>query len=86
MGTSGLAAQLGASPDRRRDKPGLTGDERALLLQLDRENRELRRPDAMLNSASVFVEAGLDRPSRADRLRRPAPIGARSRAELPRPV
>ena len=46
------------------DKPGLTTDERARLLELERENRELRRANAILKSASAFFAAELDRPSR----------------------
>lgn len=66
--------QLGIVPDSLRnwvqqarvdagDKPGLTTEERARLLQLERENRELRRANAILKSASAFFAAELDRPS-----------------------
>jgi transposase len=34
--------------------PGLTTDERARLAELERENRELRRANAILKSASAF--------------------------------
>ncbi|MGK5168862.1 transposase [Geodermatophilus sp. CPCC 205761] len=64
--------------------PGLTTDERARLVELERENRELRRANAILKSASAFFAAELDRPSQADRLHRPASSGVRSRADLPR--
>src|SRR4028118_1822872 len=43
--------------------PGLTTDERARLVELERENRELRRANAILKSASAFFAAELDRPS-----------------------
>ncbi len=43
--------------------PGLTTDERARLAELERENRELRRANAILKSASAFFAAELDRPS-----------------------
>ena len=69
-----VVEQLGIVPDSLRnwvqqaridagDKPGLTTDERARLLQLERENRELRRANAILKSASAFFAAELDRPS-----------------------
>jgi transposase len=37
--------------------PGLTTDERARLAELERENRELRRANAILKSASVTTPA-----------------------------
>ena len=43
--------------------PGLTTDERARLAELERENRELRRANAIVKSASAFFAAELDRPS-----------------------
>ena len=69
-----VGEQLGIVPDSLRnwvqqaridagDKPGLTSDERARLLQLEREHRELRRANAILKSASAFFAAELDRPS-----------------------
>ena len=69
-----VGEQLGIVPDSLRnwvqqaridggDKAGLTTDERARLLQLERENRELRRANAILKSASAFFAAELDRPS-----------------------
>ena len=69
-----VGEQLGIVPDSLRNwvqqaridagaKPGLTTDERARLLQLERENRELRRANAILKSASAFFAAELDRPS-----------------------
>ena len=44
--------------------PGLTTDERARLVELERENRELRRANEILKSASAFFAAELDRPHR----------------------
>ena len=69
-----VGEQLGIVPDSLRnwvqqaridagDKPGPTSDERARLLQLEREVRELRRANAILKSASAFFAAELDRPS-----------------------
>lgn len=42
------------------DKPGLTTDERQRLAQLEKENRELRRANEILRSASAFFAAELD--------------------------
>lgn len=41
-------------------RPGLTTDERERLRQLERENRELRRANEILKSASVFFATELD--------------------------
>ena len=45
-------------------RPGTTTTEAQRLLELERENRELRRANAILRSASAFFAAELDRPSR----------------------
>jgi len=42
-------------------RPGLTTGERQRLKELERENRELRRANEILKSASVFFAAELDR-------------------------
>jgi transposase len=68
-----VGGQLGIVPDSLRNwvqqaridagaAPGLTTDERARLAELERENRELRRANAILKSASAFFAAELDRP------------------------
>jgi transposase len=68
-----VGEQLGIVPDSLRNwvgqaridagnAPGLTTDERARLVALERENRELRRANAILKSASAFFAAELDRP------------------------
>jgi transposase len=44
-------------------RPGLTTQERDRLKQLERENRELRRANEILKSASAFFAAELDRPA-----------------------
>ncbi|MFE5673463.1 transposase [Agromyces sp. NPDC056523] len=44
-------------------KPGLRTDERRRIVELERENRELRRANAILKTASAFFAAELDRPS-----------------------
>ena len=41
-------------------RPGLTSEERARLGDLERENRELRRANEILKSASVFFATELD--------------------------
>jgi transposase len=69
-----VGGQLGIVPDTLRNwvkqvrvdagiEPGLTTDERARLRELERENRELRRANTILKSASAFFAAELDRPS-----------------------
>lgn len=41
-------------------RPGLTSEERERLKQLERENKELRRDNEILKSASAFFAAELD--------------------------
>jgi transposase len=43
---------------------GLTTDESERVKALEQENRELRRANAILKSASAFFAAELDRPQR----------------------
>jgi transposase len=43
-------------------RAGLTTEERARLKQLEKENHELKRSNAILRSASAFFAAELDRP------------------------
>jgi transposase len=45
-------------------RPGTSSGDAARIAQLERENRELRRANAILKSASAFFAAELDRPSR----------------------
>ncbi len=42
------------------ERPGLTTEERERLRQLERENKELRRANEILKSASAFFAAELD--------------------------
>lgn len=42
------------------ERPGLTTEERERLKQLERENRELRRANEILKSASAFFARELD--------------------------
>lgn len=70
-----IADQLGVHPEALRtwvkqaevdagDRPGTTTSDAERIAQLERENRELRRANAILKSASAFFAAELDRPSR----------------------
>jgi transposase len=45
------------------ERPGLSTEERERLRALERENRELRRANEILKTASAFFAAELDRPS-----------------------
>jgi transposase len=68
-----VGEQLGIQPDTLRNwvtqaridagsAPGLSTDERARLTELERENRELRRANEILKTASaIFAAAELDR-------------------------
>ena len=68
---STVAHQLGIGPESVRNwvkqaeidkgqRPGLTTEERRRLVELERENRELRRANEILKSASAFFAAELD--------------------------
>jgi transposase len=70
-----IGEQLGINPETLRgwvtqaevdsgSRPGTTSSDAARLSELERENRELRRANAILRSASAFFAAELDRPSR----------------------
>ena len=67
-----VGQQLGVPPDTLRGwaqraeinegaRPGTTTDEHVRLVELERENRELRRANAILKAASAFFAAELDR-------------------------
>jgi len=45
-------------------QPGVTSGDRARVVELEQEIRELRRANAILRSASVFFAAELDGPQR----------------------
>ena len=66
-----VAGKFGPTPETLRSwvrrvevdegrRPGLTSEERARLKELERENRELRRANEILNSASLFFATELD--------------------------
>ena len=68
-----VGQQLGVPPDTLRGwvqraeinegaRPGTTTEEHARVVALERENRELRRANAILKAASAFFAAELDRP------------------------
>ena len=70
-----IGDQLGINPETLRgwvtqaeidagDRPGTTTADAARIAELERENRELRRANAILKSASSFFAAELDRPNR----------------------
>ncbi|GAA2858000.1 transposase [Streptosporangium fragile] len=70
-----IADQLGIHPEALRmwvkraevdagDRPGTTSSDAERIAQLERENREPRRANAILKSASIFFAAKLERPSR----------------------
>ncbi len=46
------------------ERPGVTTEDHKRILELERENRELRRANEILKSASAFFAAELDRPSK----------------------
>lgn len=48
----------------RGQRAGTTTQEALRIIELERENRELRRANEILRSASTFFAAELDRPSR----------------------
>ena len=48
----------------RGGRAGTTSDEARRISELERENRELRRANEILKSASAFFAAELDRPQR----------------------
>jgi transposase len=70
-----IADQLGVHPEALRGwvkqaevdagaRAGTSSPDAERIAALERENRELRRANAILKSASAFFAAELDRPSR----------------------
>lgn len=66
-----IAGKFGPTPETLRGwvrraevdegrRPGVTSDERTRLKELERENRELRRANEILKSASLFFATELD--------------------------
>jgi transposase len=46
------------------ERPGVSTEDNAKIRRLEQENRELRRANEILKSASAFFAAELDRPQR----------------------
>ena len=46
------------------ERPGVTSAEAERIKELEQENKELRRANSILRSASAFFAAELDRPSK----------------------
>ncbi|WP_414899285.1 transposase [Serinicoccus sp. CUA-874] len=70
-----IAGQLDVHPEALRGwvrraevdgglRPGTTTDDGARILQLEKENAELRRANTILRQASAFFAAELDRPKK----------------------
>ena len=70
-----IARQLGVGPESLRrwvhqaevdrgQRPGTSTDDARRIAELERDNRELRRANEILKSASAFFAAELDRPSK----------------------
>src|SRR5215472_14045692 len=66
-----VARQLGIGPESLRNwvkqaeiddgkRPGVTSEERRRITELEKENRQLRRANEILKSASAFFAAELD--------------------------
>jgi transposase-like protein len=66
-----VAKKLGMTPETlrkwlrreeidRRERPGVTSGERERIRELERENRELRRANEILEAASAFFARELD--------------------------
>jgi transposase len=63
IGVESLRAWVSQAEIDNGKRVGLTTDERAELKRLQKENRELRRSNEILRSASAFFAAELDRPA-----------------------
>lgn len=64
VGDQSLRTWVNQAEVDRGKRAGLTTDERARLKALEKENRELKRSNAILRSASAFFAAELDRPQK----------------------
>lgn len=67
---------------RTADRPGTTTDQAQRLVELERENRELRRADAILKSASAFSRRSSTVHAPGESVHRHPPAGVRGRADL----
>jgi transposase len=64
IGTESLRAWVNQADIDEGAKPGATTAEAERIRELEQENRELRRANAILKTASSFFAAELDRPSK----------------------
>jgi len=64
IGTESLRSWVQRSEIDAGVKPGLSSQDAAKIKALEQENRELRRANAILKSASAFFAAELDRPQK----------------------
>ena len=91
-GVNEVAAQLGVNPETLRNwlkqvevdtglRPGTTTEDKARIAELERENRELRRANEILKSASAF-RGGARPPTEVVTLHRGASGPVRGRADL----
>ncbi len=64
IGTESLRSWVRRSEIDAGVKPGLSSEDAAKIKALEQENRELKRANAILKSASAFFAAELDRPQK----------------------
>jgi len=64
IGTESLRSWVQRSEIDAGVKPGLSSEDAAKIKALEQENRELKRANAILKSASAFFAAELDRPQK----------------------
>jgi transposase len=63
VGTESLRQWVRQAEVDRGNRAGLTTEERRRIVELEKENRELRRSNEILKSAAAFFGAELDRRS-----------------------
>lgn len=64
IGTESLRSWVKRSEVDAGIKPGLSSEDAARIKALEQENRELKRANGILKSASAFFAAELDRPQK----------------------
>jgi transposase len=64
IGTESLRSWVKRSEIDAGEKPGLSSEGAAKIKALEQENRELKRANGILRSASAFFAAELDRPQK----------------------
>ena|SRR5256712_5209444 len=60
IGTESLRSWVNQAETDAGKRPGVTSEERRRIAELEKENRELRRANEILKSASAFFAAELD--------------------------